>query len=308
MEMTTLGNTGLRISRLGVGLAAIGEELTLDDIGQVDRVLNAALDGGINFLDTAACYFHSEEMVGRTIAHRRDEYILATKCGHVRGGLSGEPWAAQTIKDSIDRSLARMKTDHLDLVQLHSCSVEVLEHGEATEALLEAKRAGKTRFVGYSGDNEAASWAVESGLFDTLQTSFSVADQHARTRLFGPAEARGMGIIIKRPIANAAWGAKGSPTASHKFLPTYGDEYFRRCQLMAQRGPVPGEPDDRILAALGFALAHPEVDTAILGTRTPDHMAANIELAESGLPISREFVDELHRRFDEAEDGWVQRN
>ncbi len=126
MEMNPLGNTGLSVSRLGVGLARIGYELTMSDIEEAGQVLNTALDEGINFLDTAACYDISEELVGRTVAHRRDEYILATKCGHVTNGTSGEAWSAQTIQASIDRSLQRLKTDHLDLVQLHSCDTEIL--------------------------------------------------------------------------------------------------------------------------------------------------------------------------------------
>ncbi len=296
----------MAVSRLGVGLAEIGEELTMEDIDQAGRVLNLALDGGINFLDTASSYFISEELIGRTVANRRDEYFLATKCGRFPGGTSDELWTAEKIEETIDRSLTRMKTDHVDLVQLHSCGVDVLRRGEAAEALLEAKCAGKTRFIGYSGDNEAAVCAVESGVFDTLQTSFSLVDQQARERLFGPARARGMGIIVKRPIANGAWGIDRSPSEGLNYNPHYADEYFRRSQLMAEMGPLPGAPDDRILLALGFVLAHPEVDTAILGTRDPGHMAGNIEMAENRLPISGEAVEELRRRFDELGSEWPQ--
>ena len=306
METNTLGNTGLEVSRLGAGLAAIGEELTLQDIDQVRRVLESALDRGINFLDTAACYFDSEEMVGRAISDRRHDYVIATKCGHAAGGHYGRPWSAQTIADSIDRSLTRLRTDYLDLVQLHSCDSTVLERGEATEALLAAKQAGKTRFVGYSGDNEPALKAIGSGSFDTLQTSFSLVDQRARSRLFGPAKERGMGIIAKRPIANAAWGADYSPSVDLRYNPTYADEYFRRGRVMAEAGPIPEAPDDRILTSIGFVFAHSPVDTAIVGTQNTVHMLSNIELVERRLPISTEAVAELQRRFDEADDGWVQ--
>jgi aryl-alcohol dehydrogenase-like predicted oxidoreductase len=297
--MTPLGKTGLSVSRLGAGLARIGIELTMADVKEAGHVLNAALDNGINFLDTAACYDISEELVGRTVAHRRDEYILATKCGHVTGGVSGKPWSSQTIQDSIDRSLERMRTDRLDLVQLHSCDGEILERGEAVEALLEAKRAGKTRFVGYSGDNEAALWAVESGLFDTLQTSFNVVDQQARIKLFGPAKSKGMGIIIKRPVANGAWKVERSPYG-------YADEYFSRAKIVDGIGPILGAPEDRMLAAMGFVLAHPEVDTAIVGTKNPSHMRRNFEQVETKLPVSVEFVEELHRRFDLVGGQWGQ--
>ena len=298
MEMTTLGNTGLEISRLGTGLAEIGKyELAQDDVEVAGRVLGAALDSGVNFLDTAACYGNSEELVGRAVSHRRDEYVLATKCGHATGGYTGRPWTAQTITDSIDRSLARLNTDHLDLVQLHSCDVGVLGRGEAAEALLKARDAGKTRFVGYSGDDEAARVAIESGVFETLQTSFSLVDQQARTKLFPLAEKQGMGIIVKRPIANGTWGAESSPS-------NYATEYFRRARLMADMGPIPGAPGDRILLALGFIFAHAEVDTAIVGTGNPAHMLGNIDLLDR-LPIFDETVQELRRRFDELGVDWV---
>ncbi|MCD6286484.1 MAG: aldo/keto reductase [Anaerolineae bacterium] len=159
METRVLGRTGLEISRLGVGLAEIGG-LDLAEAKQAAEVLNLALDSGITFFDTAACYGNSEELIGRTIAHRRAEFVLATKAGHVAGGYDGESWTAQTVRDSIDRSLKRLRTDHLDVIQLHSCDVDVLERGEVIEVLQEAKQAGKTRFIGYSGDNERALWAV----------------------------------------------------------------------------------------------------------------------------------------------------
>ena len=108
MEVATLGKTGFKVSRLGAGLAEIG---MLSDVLAAGQLLNAALDGGINFLDTAACYGNSEEWIGRTISHRRGEFILATKAGHVTGGYEGQEWTAQTILDSIERSLARMKID-----------------------------------------------------------------------------------------------------------------------------------------------------------------------------------------------------
>ncbi len=297
METRTLGNTGLKISRLGVGLVEIGTELTLAE--EAGHVLNAALDRGVNFLDTSACYGLSEEMIGHTIAHRRTEYILATKCGHITGGYKGKEWTAKTIKDSIDRSLKRMKTDYLDLVQLHSCGVDVLERGEVIRALSEAKEAGKTRYIGYSGDNEAAQWAVESGLFDTLQTSFSLVDQRARKRLLPLAKAKGMGVIIKRPIANGVWGSSKSPS-------DYSNEYFKRSQVMAKMGPISGAPENRILLALGFTFAHGEVDTAIVGTKNPEHMRANIRLVETELPIPAEAVQELYRRFEQVGKDWVQ--
>jgi aryl-alcohol dehydrogenase-like predicted oxidoreductase len=299
MEMRTLGRTGLEVSRLGAGCSWIGNELSLDETEQAGNVLNAALDAGINFLDTSACYGNSEELIGLTVAHRRDEYVLATKCGHAVRGYEGPEWTADLVTHSIDRSLRDMKTDYLDIVQLHGCGVDVLEKGEVTEALLNAQNSGKTRFIGYSGDNEAAEWAIDSGIFDTLQTSYSVSDQRARTRLFEAAKAQNMGIIAKRPIANGAWGATSSPSE-------YADEYFRRYQIMAERGAIPGAPDDRFLLALGFIFGQPEVDIVIVGTLNPSHMRSNLEKVKNDLPIPDEAIEELRRRFEELDDAWVQ--
>ncbi|MBM3945333.1 MAG: aldo/keto reductase [SAR202 cluster bacterium] len=305
METRTLGKTGLKISRLGMGLAAIGEEETLENIEKIASVLNTALDGGITFFDTAECYFDSEEMVGRTISNRRNEFTLATKCGHAGGGQGQDAWGREAIAASIDRSLKRLRTDRVDIVQLHSCEIDVLEKGECIRALQDAKKAGKTRFIGYSGDNEAAMWAVKSGHFDTLQTSFSLADQRPRHGLLTEARKRNMGVIAKRPIANGAWGAKQSPSLSLKFQKWYADEYFKRCQAMAALGPVTGDPGDGVLMALGFVFAHPEVDVAIVGTRDPGHMRNNIALLNK-LPVPKQAVEELRRRWDKLDDGWTQ--
>lgn len=289
MERKTLGKTGLEVSRLGAGLAEMGH---LTDVSVAGRLLNIALDAGINFLDTAACYGDSEVLIGKTIADRRDEFILATKAGHVTDGYPGEAWTADTIRDSIKRSLKRMRTDHLDLVQLHSCGVDVLERGEVIQVLLDAKQSGKVRFIGYSGDNEAARWAIESGYFDTLQTSFNLLDQAPLEDTLPMAEAAGMGIIIKRPIANAVWG---SPEGSGR------ETYRRRAQAMQAQGPIPEAPADPIALALGFLLAHDNIDTAIVGTSDPDHMRENIAIVECDLPISSEAVEALHQRFEQID-------
>jgi aryl-alcohol dehydrogenase-like predicted oxidoreductase len=195
--------------------------------------------------------------------------------------------------------LRRLRTEHLDVVHLHSCSIEVLERGDVIQVLQDAKRAGKTSHIGYSGDNEAAIWAVESGLFDTLQTSFNLVDQQARSRLFSKVEQEGMGLIAKRPIANAVWDAETSPS-------DYAAEYYRRARAMSKEGAVPGAPDDPILLALGFVLAHTPVDTAIVGTRDPEHMRANIRMVEERLPLAEEAVQALQRRFDELGERWPQ--
>ncbi|MCY4529056.1 MAG: aldo/keto reductase [Chloroflexi bacterium] len=301
MELREFGRTGLKITPLGLGLAEISRQDRMGgDVSAGAAVLNEALDNGINFLDTAACYADTEALIGETVSHRRDEYVLATKAGHAVGNAPGESWARETIEHSIDRSLRLLQTDYVDIVQLHSCDVEVLERGDAIDAVVRAREAGKTRFVSFSGDNEAAKWAVKSGIFATLQTSYNVVEQHARTKgVFDMAQAAGMGVILKRPVANGAWWKDESPYP-------YADEYFRRSQLMKEAGPFEHDLDDQVLLVTGFALAEPAVTTIITGTHNVDHLKSNIDLVANHLPISDATVRELHGRFEQVEDDWRQ--
>ncbi len=302
METRPFGNTGLEVSRLGIGLAEIGMHLPAAEQERAAVVLNTALDNGINLLDTAAAYGNSEELIGDAVSHRRDEYILATKCGLPARDEPGEAWTGPALTSNIDRSLRRLKTDHVDIVQLHSCSLDVLEKGEAIRALEDARAAGKTRFISYSGDEEAAAWAVNSGVFATLQTTFNLVDQNARRGLLDDARNAGMGIIIKRPIANGIWGGGADqPRKTLRF-----DDISTRVAAMMNEGPVPGAPEDRILLALGFTFAHPQVDTAIVGTTNPAHLLSNIEMVNSGLDLADGVIEELYRRFDVLGGEWRQ--
>ena len=296
MQTRKLGSTGIEVSRLGIGLSEIRES----DVNTVEKLLNTALDQGVNFLDTSACYGNSEELVGKTVFNRRSEFSLATKCGHITGGYDGIAWTADTIKHSIDRSLSRMKTDYIDLVQLNSCDKEVLEQGEVIDELLEAKKSGKTRFVGYSGDNENAEWAVQSGIFDTLQTSFSLVDQKARNGLLKSAQSNGMGIIIKRPIGNGVWGKVSSSSA-------YTQEYFNRAKAMADLGDIIGS-EDPISMAMGFLFSHEEISTAIIGTTNVNYLLSNIQMLEDGVSISPKTLSELADRFENLGSDWYQMN
>jgi aryl-alcohol dehydrogenase-like predicted oxidoreductase len=309
METKRLGKTNLQVGRLGIGLSEVGFNLKMSDVDQVRAVINQALDNGVNFLDTAACYGISEELLGVVASDRRDEYVLATKAGHFLPRGDGEDWTYDLVISSIDRSLELMKTDHVDIVQLHSCVIEVLERGDVIRALQDAKAAGKTRFIGYSGDNENAKWAVTSGLFDTLQTSFNLVDQSARTNLFADVEARDMGLIIKRPIGNAVWGAPADPKpySHHSHLSDYTEEYFRRAGVMSADGPLAGDPENRIRLALGFTFAHPEVDVTIVGTQRPGHMKSNLKMVSDPMGVSDATVTDLHSRWDKFSSGWNQR-
>ncbi|MGH9552870.1 MAG: aldo/keto reductase, partial [Terriglobales bacterium] len=208
MEKRAFGKTDMQVSVLGFGGAEIGFEKASSST--VRELLAGAIDKGLNVIDTAECYEGSEELIGNAVSARRSDFYLFTKCGHGATYMT-EAWGADQIAKSIDRSLKRLKTDYVDLVQLHSCNEQILRKGEAVEALQRAKKAGKTRYIGYSGDGSDATYAIKLGVFDTLQTSVSIADQQSVDLTIPLAAQAGMGVIAKRPIANAAWRSKTMP-------------------------------------------------------------------------------------------------
>src|SRR5437867_9365579 len=208
MERRRLGRTDIVASVLGFGGAEIGYQRVSGRT--VERLLGSALDAGLNIIDTAECYADSEALIGRAVGSRRREFYLFTKCGHARGWAHPD-WRPAPLLASIERSLRRLETDYLDLIQLHSCSLAELEQGDVIGALERARERGFARYIGYSGDGEAARYAVECGRFDTLQTSVSIADQEALELTLPLARARQMGVIAKRPLANVAWRHERKP-------------------------------------------------------------------------------------------------
>lgn len=286
----------MQVSVLGFGGAEIGfENVSVPD---VERLLGTALDAGLNVIDTAECYKTSEELIGQAVGHRRSDYYLFTKCGHA-SGFEREDWDPVMLADSIDRSLHRLKTDYVDLIQLHSCSEELLRQGDVIDVLRRAKEAGKARYIGYSGDREAAAYAVACGAFDTLQTSVNIADQQPVETTLPEAEKRGIGVIAKRPIANAAWKTGGRP-ASEYHVP-----YWERLQEL-DYGFLRDGLSESVAMALRFTLSLPAVATAIVGTSKPDRWVQNAALADRGR-LPAEQLEAIRRRWNEVAAGrdWV---
>jgi aryl-alcohol dehydrogenase-like predicted oxidoreductase len=291
-----MGSTDMDVSPLGFGGAEIGFQAAPQS--QVDTLLNTALDSGLNVIDTAACYAGSEEMIGHTISHRRSEYFLFTKCGHA-SGLEGGDWEPDLIRRSIERSLRRLKTDRVDLLMLHSCGTDVLEKGEAAAALQIARDRGQTRYIGYSGDGEAALQAVSSGLFDVLETSINIADQQVLDDVLPLALEKGMGVIAKRPIANAAWQA-----VSERDADEYHRPYFRRLKDLDYPF-LTGDVETGVDLALRFTLSCPGVHTAIVGTAKPGRWQQNATMAAHG-NLSPEVFESIRERWRAiAADDWI---
>jgi len=293
MERRTLGKTGIEVTRLGFGGARIGLDHATQE--QANDLLNGLLDSGINFIDTASGYLESERMIGEAIAGRRKEFFLESKTPTDGGGGSGPTWSKESITAAIDGSLRDLRTDYLDIVLLHSCDAATLREGSAVEALMAARDAGKTRHVGYSGDGDNALAAIEMGVFEVLQTSCNVVDQSGLDKVIPAAQTAGMGVVAKRPIANAAFAKDESPYG-------YADEYWSRARSLV----VPeGAPEDRLELSLRFTLSMDGIDTAIVGTTLKEHALSNIALVEKG-PLPASVVDDLRRQFAEHGEGWRQ--
>ena len=289
MEQRKLGRTDIVASVLGFGGSEIGYQSVSPRT--VARLLGSALDAGLNVIDTAECYDDSESLIGKAIGARRRDVALFTKCGHA-GGWSSADWRRAPLQGSIERSLRRLATDYVDLIQLHSCSLGELKKGEAIEALERARERGWARYIGYSGDGEAARYAVQCGRFDTLQTSVSIADQDAVERTLPLASARSMGVIAKRPLANVAWSYAKKP--AEPYYQTYWSR-LRKLDYPFLRA----SPDAAVGTALRFTLRVPGVHTAIVGTTKPERWQANAALLQAGALPAAEF-ERIRARWGEV--------
>jgi aryl-alcohol dehydrogenase-like predicted oxidoreductase len=292
MERRKLGRTDMTVSVLGFGGSEIGYQEV--NVRTVAKLLGSALDAGLNVIDTAECYENSEELIGKAVATRRREFYLFTKCGH-GGGWARSDWRAKPLLKSIERSLQRLATDHVDLVQLHSCSLAELKKGDVIAALEQARERGLTRYIGYSGDGAAAHYAIECGRFDTLQTSVSIADQEALDLTLPLARKREMGVIAKRPIANVAWRYTRRPES-------YYADYWMRLRKLAY--PFLHDDGAAVATALRFTLSVPGVHTAIVGTTKPERWQENAALLAAGVLPKKEFDGIRARWRDVAEASW----
>jgi aryl-alcohol dehydrogenase-like predicted oxidoreductase len=286
IERRRLGRTDIAASVLGFGGSEIGYQGV--SARTVGRLLATALDAGLTVIDTAECYEDSETLVGKALGARRREVALFTKCGHA-GGWGRADWRPGALQRSIERSLERLATDHVDLIQLHSCSRAELRRGDVIDALERARERGLARYIGYSGDGEAARYAVECGRFDTLQTSVSIADQEALELTLPLARERGMGVIAKRPLANVAWRHVKKPVES------YYQTYWSRLRRL-DYGFLRDEVEAAVGTALRFTLSVPGVHTAIVGTTKPDRWPRNAALWRKG-PLPAGEIDEIRARW-----------
>jgi len=276
------GRTDLQVSALGFGGGHIGDPQLPED--RVAALLEAAVDLGIRLFDTARSYGASEERFGRHLGRWRDRIVISTKLGY---GIEGIPdWTGPCIAAGVEAARQRLRTDVIDVVHLHSCPQEVLERGEVVDALAEAVARGTVRVAAYSGDNDALAHAVADDRFGAVQTSVNPCDQWALVHAIPAAHDRGLGVIAKRPLANAFWRFATRPHGE------YAETYWLRWHALGV--DLHEMPLDELV--LRFSAFAPGVSSCIVGTADVDHLRRNAEIVGRG-PLPQEIVDGLTQAF-----------
>ena len=286
LEKRPLGNSDYRATFLGFGALEIGRNWGLGSGSEVERpsqeiagqVLNAVLDLGINLIDTASAYHASEERIGLYIADRRQEYILASKCGeHSREPRTYYDFSYQAIADSIDRSLELLQTDQIDLMQIHfgPDPAKVLDDGETVAAMKDAQKAGKVVLLGASIGGDIARRCIESGDFQVMQLGYSLLNRRdeALVNLCGE---RGIGVLIR--------GGLGAGRLTPRVLPHLdGMDEGTKTKITALIELLDGDANKLVALALRFLYRNPNVTSVLAGSKNAAHVRSNLEMLELDL-------------------------
>lgn len=303
-----LGKTGLQISEMGFGSWAIGGH----SYGPVQdpeslHALEVALDAGINFIDTADIYGkgHSEALIGQVIQNfPRGKIIIATKAGwDFSHGLIRANFDRSYIVYALEDSLRRLKTDYVDLFQLHNPPKELALNHELFDELKNLQKSGKIHFYGVSvhGPEEALFWMEHSDI-QTIQIVFNLLDQRARLELFSMAQKKGIGLIIREPLAcGVLTGKYGVDTIFPK------DDHRRRwtqekmildLEKIEKIKSVIGDTKAALSQlALEFVLSFSEISVVIPGMKNELQVKNNLKAIHEK-HLSKEDVAALCRLYD----------
>jgi aryl-alcohol dehydrogenase-like predicted oxidoreductase len=302
MRYRTLGRTGIKVSPYALGALALGTPVGNADHDDSVRIIHKALDAGINFLDTSDTYGDSEVVVGKALKGRRDSVVLATKFGRPAGDDPNHQGASRRwIMTAVENSLRRLQTDYIDLYQVHrpdpSTDIE-----ETLSALSDLIHSGKVRAVGTSAlpasDIIEAQWIAERrGLerFRTDQPPYSILSRGIEREVLPIAQRYGMGILVWGPLGQGMLTGrvrKGQQTDLRRagLLKALNDE--RRIDAVEQLIPLAekaGLPMTHL--ALAFAIAHPDVTSAIIGPHTTEQL--DDLLASADVTLTDDILDQI---------------
>ena len=301
MKYRTLGRTGIRVSPFALG-AMMFSSFGNGDQNEVDQMVARALDTGINFIDTADAYGESEEMVGRALKGRRDDVVLASKFARPIGDDPNRQGGSRRwITTAVENSLRRLKTDHLDLYQMHRPDPDT-DIEETLSALTDLVRSGKVRAIGSSdmpaSDMVEAQWVAERrGLerFRTEQPHYSLLDRTIEREVLPVAQRYGMGTVIWSPLASGMLTGRvrrgqDSDLRRTRLFAALRDE--RRIDAVEQFIPLAADAGLPLThLALAFVIAHPGVTSALIGPRTMEQLDDLLSAAE--VQLSDEILDRI---------------
>jgi len=303
IQTRPLGRTGADVTILGYGAMELRGQPrgpAIDD-EEAGRLLGAVLDSGINLIDTSVDYGRSEELIGRYIGHRRDEYFLASKCGCL---LEPPPdatppyphdYSPGNVRAGIEQSLRRLGTDRLDLVQVHmSPSRAQLEADHTVETMLSLRDEGKVRFIGMSGILPNLPDHLAMDVFEVFQIPYS-AVQREHEELITAAAAAGAGTLIR---GGAARGAPAEDKAWRQGPLGLAQGEGQRRWESAGIDDLLGDMS-RIEFVLRFTLSHPDLSSTIVGTSDAGHLRSNVAMAEKG-PLPADLYQEAKARLQPA--------
>lgn len=306
MQYRTLGRTGLRVSALALGTVELGIDYGIRVPGHYGRppeeeaiaLVHAALDAGINFIDTARAYGVAETVLGRALFDRRQRAVIATKVATQRA--DGHNPVGNDLRrlmlDTLDISLRALQTDYIDVWQIHNLDQELLDQGDVLAAVFdEARRAGKVRWTGASTYGiEMPAAGVACGLFDVLQVTYSVLDQRLADCVFAQADAQQVGIVARSILLQGVLTERGDHLPDRLEPLRERSRRFRRLVSECGLATTPAQ------LAIAFALANPHIGAALVGVRTQAELLENLTAAD--LPISADLIRELHTlRLDDAD-------
>jgi aryl-alcohol dehydrogenase-like predicted oxidoreductase len=289
MQKRNYGSSNISLPVLGFGAGLIGNA-TMDE-NYVGYFVNQIVDFGITFIDTARGYGLSEERIGRHLSWRRNDFILSTKVGYSIPGY--QDWTYDCIVAGVHHVLQLMRTDHIDIVHLHSCPKETLERGDVAAALQKMKSDGKILIGAYSGENDALEYALASKQFGGLMSSISIFDQRSIDSVVAPASKLGIGYIAKRPIGNTPWFYSEQPYGN------YCEEYWKRMKAMQLEFG-----NEWLDVALRFTAFTPGISTSIVGTTNLDHIKRNIDIVNKG-PLADDVIKKIRDAFKLHDNHWT---
>ncbi len=299
MQYRTLGRTGVNVSTLALGtmnFGAIGR--TTQE--EVTEIVDAALEAGVNFVDTADVYSNgqSEEMLGKAISGRRDDIVLATKANNPMGHERNHQGSSRRwLVTELDASLRRLGVDHVDLYQIHRWDPATSDE-ETLSALTDLQREGKIRSFGSSTFPAyrivEAQWAARENhlsRYTTEQPSYSILQRGIETHVLPVTESYGMGVLVWSPLASgwlsgAIRQGQDVTTSRSAFMPhrfnTTLPANQAKLDAVEKLARIADEAGlTMIQLALGFATAHPGVTSAIIGPRTLDHLHSQIAATDT---------------------------